>query len=100
VPVIATRVGGNPEILTGWLAAYLVEPHDLDDLARQISSLDSWRRRQPDLGDRLRADAVARLSLESEVDAIEAALQTVGAKTQARSRRRRRASPTDATSCG
>ena len=100
VPVIATRVGGNPEILTGWLAAYLVEPHDVDGLARQISSLQSWRQRQPDLGDRLRAEAVARLSLESEVDAIEAALQTVGATTQSRSRRRRRTSPTDATSCG
>ena len=36
VPVVATRVGGNPEILTGWLSAYLVEPDDATALAERI----------------------------------------------------------------
>jgi glycosyltransferase involved in cell wall biosynthesis len=100
VPVVATRVGGNPEILTGWLSQYLAEPQDVDDLARRISSLHSWQESQPDLGHRLRAEAVARLSLESEVDAIEAALRDAVARAQPFSRRRCTASPTDARSCG
>ena len=37
VPVVATRVGGNPEILTGWLSEYLVEPDDADALAERIT---------------------------------------------------------------
>jgi glycosyltransferase involved in cell wall biosynthesis len=100
VPVVATRVGGNPEILTGWLARYLVEPHDVDDLAGRISSLHSWRQCEPDLGQRLRAEAMTRLSLEKEVDAIESAFRDAVARTQAFSRRRRTASPTDARSWG
>jgi len=101
VPVVATNVGGNPEILTGWLSEYLAKPHDVDDLAQRISSLHAWQQREPDLGHRLRAEAVARLSLDSEVDAIESAmLDAVTRTAQPSSRRRRTASPTDARSCG
>jgi len=74
VPVVATRVGGNPEILTGWLSEYLVEPHDVRGLAERIISLHDWRHVDPGLGDRCRGEAEARLSLDTEVDAIEAAL--------------------------
>ena len=101
VPVVATDVGGNPEILTGWLARYLVAPNDVDGLAGRISSLHGWQQREPDLGDRLRAEAEARLSLEREVDAIESAMSdAVTRMAQSSSRRRRTASPTDARSCG
>ena len=75
VPVVATRVGGNPEILTGWLARYLVEPHDVDDLAeRARCHCAGWRQGDPGLGDRCGATPRHRLSLDDEVDAIEAAL--------------------------
>ncbi len=101
VPVVATDVGGNPEILTGWLAQYLVAPNDVEDLARRISSLHGWQQGEPDLGHRLRAEAEARLSLEREVDAIESAMSDAVTRTaQSSSRRRRTASPTDARSCG
>jgi glycosyltransferase involved in cell wall biosynthesis len=79
VPVIATRVGGNPEILTGWLADYLVPPDDVPALAKRIRSLVSWRSSDPDLGSRCRAAVVERLSLDREVEAVEAALTAVAA---------------------
>ena len=104
VPVVATRVGGNPEILTGWLAQYLVEPDDVDGLAGRIVSLHGWRHSHPELGERCRSEAEARLSLGSEIDAVEAALEAaVEAAPRGRhrlSRRRRSTSPRDATSCG
>ncbi len=71
VPAVATRVGGNPEILTGWLADYLVPPDDPGSLAERIIALEGWRRSDPGLGDRFRHAVVDRLSLGREVDAIE-----------------------------
>jgi len=100
VPVVATRVGGNPEILTGWLSEYLVEPGDVAGLARRIASLHGWRRSDPDLGERCRREAEARLSLESEVDTVEAAIDDATRARHRASRRRRSMSPRDATSCG
>jgi glycosyltransferase involved in cell wall biosynthesis len=99
VPVVATRVGGNPEILTGWLDEFLVEPHDVEGLGRRVAMLRHWRRDQPDLGARCRREAEARLSLEREVDDVEAAIDRAVRDPQP-SRRRSRTSPTDATSCG
>jgi glycosyltransferase involved in cell wall biosynthesis len=104
VPVVATNVGGNPEILTDWLAPYLVEPNDVSGLAERVGSLYGWRQRQGDLGERCRRDAEARLSLDAEVDAIEAAIvasiDSAGRADHRSARRRRTNSPTDATSCG
>lgn len=46
IPVVATRVGGIPEILEGYPPDLLVEPHRYDDLARGILKLI----RDPHLG--------------------------------------------------
>jgi glycosyltransferase involved in cell wall biosynthesis len=100
VPVVATRVGGNPEILTGWLSEYLVEAGDVAALTARISSLHRWRTHDPNLGDRCRTEAEMRLSLDAEIDAIEAALDAASGSAQEPRRRRRTASPRDATSCG
>jgi glycosyltransferase involved in cell wall biosynthesis len=100
VPVVATRVGGNPEILTGWLSDYLVEPSDVPGLTARLAELHRWRSLDPDLGDRCRLEAEARLSLDTEVDAVEAALTAVTGVRQRPLRRRRTMSPRDATSCG
>ena len=56
VPVVATNVDGNPEILTDWLAQCLVEPHDVSGLAQRVGRLpDGWRQFQSsDLGERCR----------------------------------------------
>ena len=99
VPVVATRVGGNPEILTGWLSEFLVEPADVPGLADRVASLVAWREHAPDLGARCRSEAEARLSLEREVDTIEAAfVEVTGGAGQPASRRRRTNSPSDAAS--
>ena len=74
VPVVATRVGGNAEILVDWLAEYLVPADDVDALAEGIASLSSWRVEDPELGARCRDAVVVRLSLGQEVDAVESAL--------------------------
>lgn len=101
IPVVATRIGGNPEILTDWLADFLVEPGDAHGLAEQVERLRDWRHREPDLGQRCRSEAEARLSLQSELDLIEAALSPAATQRPARSlRSRRRPSRTEATSKG
>ncbi len=73
VPVIATSVGGNPEILTGWLADYLVPPDDAASLTDRMQSLVGWRRSDPALAERCRQMVVDRLSLPREIDTIEEA---------------------------
>jgi glycosyltransferase involved in cell wall biosynthesis len=77
VPVLASDVGGNPEILTGWLAKHLVAPGDAEDLAAHINLLDGWRVSDPDLADRCRQAVVNRLALGREVDTVEAALASL-----------------------
>jgi glycosyltransferase involved in cell wall biosynthesis len=77
VPVLASHVGGNPEILTGWLAKHLVTPGDPEDLAAHINQLEGWRDSEPDLGDRCRQAVVDRLALGREVDTVEAALASL-----------------------
>lgn len=80
VPVVASRVGGNPEILSDWLATYLFEPGDAAGLADLLCGLDGWRAREPQLGARCREVAVTRLALDHEVDEIEKAFEEVAAR--------------------
>jgi len=75
IPVVASRVGGSPEILTDWLSDFLFEPGDADALAEQLSSLYDWRVRDGELGDRCRQFAEARLSFDDELDLVEAAMR-------------------------
>ena len=74
VPVVATAVGGSPEILTGWMSSLLAQPGDADDLARHLLEVLDWRHRDPELGARCRQAAEERLSLDDEVDLIEVAM--------------------------
>ena len=73
LPVVATAVGGSPEILTGWMSSLLAQPDDADDLARPPEVLD-WRDRDQISGPRCRQAAEERLSLDDEVDLIEDAM--------------------------
>ena len=77
VPVVASRTGGNPEILVDWLARFLVPPKDPGALVGAISDLEGWRRTDPSLGDRCRQAVLDRLALGREVDTVEAALASV-----------------------
>ncbi len=74
VPVVATSVGGSPEILTDWMSSLLAEPGDADDLARHLLEVLDWRDRDSELGMRCRRAAEERLSLDDEIDLIEGAM--------------------------
>lgn len=93
VPVVATDVGGNPEILVDWLARFLVAAGDPGALAERLAEVCRWRRDEPDLGSRCRAHAEARLAVDLETDAVARALQEVAGVS---GRRRRRSSASSA----
>ncbi len=75
VPVIASRVGGIPEILTGRFDAQLVPPADSSALASKLAEMATWRTTQPDLGDAGRLHVQRNFSLSRTVDEVESALQ-------------------------
>lgn len=81
-PVVASRVGGIPETLTGEFASMLVEPGDSGALAARISELQHWRRDDPSLGARCTDHIRDNFTLTRVVDQIEAVFQNA-----ARSRR-------------
>ncbi len=85
IPVVATRVGGSPEVLTGWLADWLVDPDDPAALAGALGALYGWRDREPELGARCRAAAEQRPTLDDELDLIVSAMAE--ARRRAGSRR-------------
>jgi glycosyltransferase involved in cell wall biosynthesis len=74
VPVVATAVGGSPEILTGRMSRLLAEPGNADDLARHLLDVLGWRSNDSELGSRCRQAAGERLSLDDEIDRIEVAM--------------------------
>jgi glycosyltransferase involved in cell wall biosynthesis len=96
VPVVATKVGGTPEILTDWLSQYLVAPNDPYELAERLRSLHRWREMDVELGTRCRDAVSERFSLEREVDAVETAILELGRRpfrSLRRSARRMRPRP-------
>jgi glycosyltransferase involved in cell wall biosynthesis len=82
IPVVASRVGGSPEVLTDWLSDFLFDPDDAEALALGLASLHDWRSRDRTLGDRCRQFAASRLSPEDEIEAIEAAMLTATRSTR------------------
>lgn len=50
-PVIASRLGAVPEVLSGSMSRFLVEPRSAEDLADRITQNLNWRRDEPELGD-------------------------------------------------
>jgi glycosyltransferase involved in cell wall biosynthesis len=77
VPVIASRVGGIPEILTGRFAGQLVPRSDPAALRAAIERLLDWRRTEPDLGRAGREHVQRHFSLSATVDVVEATLARV-----------------------
>jgi glycosyltransferase involved in cell wall biosynthesis len=75
-PVIGTRVGGIPEILTGEFADLLVDPHDAIGLAAKIGQLENWRTADPQFGTRCAAHVADNFSLAKTVDGVENVLQS------------------------
>jgi glycosyltransferase involved in cell wall biosynthesis len=72
VPVVATRVGGNPEAIEDGVSGLLVPPRDPEALARAIGLLLENRRLAFNLGEAGRRRVVERFSLERMVSRTEA----------------------------
>jgi glycosyltransferase involved in cell wall biosynthesis len=75
-PVVASRVGGLPEILTGEFAAGLCEPANPDALAASVMRVADWRRSDPELGRRARAHVASTFTLARTVAGVERVLLT------------------------
>ncbi len=73
-PVIASRVGGIPEILIGEFAENLVMAGDEKALAKRIFEVIQWRETDPSLGDRCRQHVMNKFSLQSMIDGVEKTL--------------------------
>ncbi|MGQ9873083.1 glycosyltransferase family 4 protein [Leptodesmis sp.] len=70
-PVIASRTGGIPEVLTGGFQSHLVDPGNAVNLAMALQSILHWRETDPSLGMRSREYVLQKFSLDSMVDGIE-----------------------------
>jgi glycosyltransferase involved in cell wall biosynthesis len=64
LPVVATRVGGTPEVVVDGACGYLVEPRDPRALAGAVSNL----REHPELGLAFGSAARARVEKHFSID--------------------------------
>jgi glycosyltransferase involved in cell wall biosynthesis len=74
-PVLASRVGAIPEILTGPLQRFLFECGDAAALAKQLSGLVGWQGREPGLADLCASRVHAAFTLTGMVDGTESAIE-------------------------
>jgi len=77
-PVIASRVGAVPEILSGPMARFLVEPRDSNELSAKIASLLDWRRTEPELAAACTDWVDQRYPFDAHVKALEEVLLRYG----------------------
>jgi glycosyltransferase involved in cell wall biosynthesis len=70
-PVVGSRIGGIPEMLTGRLADLLVEPGDAVALAAGLDALRGWSVDRPELGVACRQHVLDRFTLDRMVDDLE-----------------------------
>jgi len=76
-PVLASRVGGIPEIMSGLLRRFLFEQGDAEALAEGLRGLMDWREREPELGGLCRSRVLEQFTLARMVDGIESAFRSV-----------------------
>jgi glycosyltransferase involved in cell wall biosynthesis len=80
-PVVATAVGGLPEIFDGDFARFLVPPDDSRTLAATLRSLIDWREREPQLASACIEHVRERYSLSHSTDLVETALRRARVET-------------------
>ena len=73
-PIVASAVGGIPEMLTGELAENLVAPGDPGALAQKIGALADWRAQRPQLSELGRATVETGYTLQRMGDAVDGAV--------------------------
>jgi glycosyltransferase involved in cell wall biosynthesis len=73
-PVVASRVGAVPELLTGSMERLLVEPRSATELAAALLDVLDWRDREPGLGAACAAEVDRRFPAAAHVDQLESVL--------------------------
>ncbi len=76
-PVVASRVGGIGEILTGPLERFLFDRGDAEGLASRIRAVASWRVDEPSLGRACTDRVTGSFTLSRMADGIERAFSSV-----------------------
>lgn len=76
-PVVASRTGGIPEILTGEFQSGLFEPGNEQSLSDTLSSMMNWRDRNPEFSERCREHILNKFSLDRNIACIEKVLLKV-----------------------
>ncbi|NEQ39104.1 MAG: glycosyltransferase family 4 protein [Okeania sp. SIO3I5] len=74
VPVLGSKIGGIPEILTGEFARGLFTPGNSESLLIKLQEFLDWRVENPQLGERCRHHVINNFSLEKNVDGVEKVL--------------------------
>ena len=70
VPVIATAVGGIPELVLDGITGFLVPPHDTDTMAREISKLLSDRNLHDQMARAANDCSMQRFNLVQQTDSF------------------------------
>ncbi|HUC36951.1 MAG TPA: glycosyltransferase family 4 protein [Acidimicrobiales bacterium] len=73
VPVVASRIGGLPEIFTGELAEMLFRPGDAEELASAVTRMLPGRSQRPS-GELLRAHVAEHFNLDTVATSLESIL--------------------------
>jgi len=80
LPVVATRVGGIPEVVDSGEDGFLVDAGDVDGLVAAIESLLSDAALRTRMGARARRKVVERFSSEAVIPQVEAIYRSLGAQ--------------------
>ena len=70
-PVVASRTGGIPEILTGEFQRMLCEPGNAQDLADTLNFVLKWKNLDPQLSAKCREHILHSFNVDKMVDGIE-----------------------------
>jgi glycosyltransferase involved in cell wall biosynthesis len=70
-PVVASRIGGIPEVLTGQFERFLFDPGDSTMLADRLCGLSDWRAREPELAAACTAHVQEHFGMQRMMDELE-----------------------------
>ena len=84
VPVLATAVGGVPEMVADGVTGVLVPPRDAQKLAAELLGLATDGIRRRSMGDAGRKHVAAKFSLDRTVEALEAVYSELAPHRQVR----------------
>ncbi|MDF5722514.1 MAG: glycosyltransferase family 4 protein [Rhizonema sp. PD37] len=81
-PVVASRIGGISEVLTGEFKNGLFEPGNERDLSATLSRMMDWRDRDPHLAQRCRQHIISKFGVDKMVDGIEKVLEKISCEPE------------------